>query len=623
MKFLTCLFLPFTAILFFSCSHKEIADMPELRVRNHSFSNYDSVILNHIHLDLEVDFTVKKLLGKVVLSIDNKKGCRFLILDTRQLNIQKVLIGDSVETAWSLGEEQEYVGRALVIQINDKVDKVAVYYNTRPEAEALMWLDPAQTSGKKHPFLFTQSQAILARTWMPCMDAPAVRATYTAQIRCKKEYLALMSAENPVQKSKDGVYNFRMDKPVPSYLMALAVGDIGFKSLGKDCGVYAEPDMLDKAAAEFISLPDMIAAAGDLYGPYAWGRYDILVLPPSFPFGGMENPRLTFATPTIIAGDKSLVSLIAHELAHSWSGNLVTNQSWDDFWLNEGFTVYFEERIMEKIYGKDYADMLSVISLGELKTTLDDLMIAAPGDTKLKLNLKGRNPDDGVSDIAYVKGYMFLRLLEEKFGRKQWDAFLNGYFDKFKWKTIGTESFLSYLDENLLSYHRNIKININEWVYEIGLPANCPKIKSREFERVELMAKSINNNKTLDKLDTTGFTTHHWLHLLRNLNADSVKNLMLQLDTTYRLSASTNSEIQCDWYLLSIRNGYQEAMPFMEIYLKSVGRRKFLKPIYEELSASEQGMETGRRIYREAEASYHAVSRNTIREILKLNVQKE
>ena len=616
--------IPLSVIILFlvSCSHKEIKVMPSLTVSNHSFSNYDSVKLNHLYLDLNVDFSNKVLKGKVVLDIDNSMGSQFLILDTKQLVIEKVQLEDSCNTPWSLGKEEHYVGQALVIEINKNTKKVAVYYHTIPSAEALMWLSPEQTSGKRNPFLFTQSQAILARTWLPCMDAPAVRFTYNAKITCEAKYMALMSASNPQHKNKDGVYTFEMDKPIPSYLMALAVGDIEFKSLGENCGVYAEPDMLIRSANEFTSLPSMIQSASEMYGEYAWGRYDILVLPPSFPFGGMENPRLTFATPTIIAGDKSLVSLVAHELAHSWSGNLVTNQTWDDFWLNEGFTVYFEERIMEKINGKDYADMLSTISLGELKMTLKDLMANAPGDTKLKLNLRGRNPDDGVSDIAYIKGCMFLKLIESKVGRQKWDNFLNQYFNAYKWKTVNTEEFLAYLQNNLLSLNPNAKINVNEWIYEVGLPSDCPNIQSRNLRNVELAAKKVNETKSLKGFDTTGYTTHHWLHFFRNLDADSIKDIMVQMDTMYHLSMSKNSEIQCDWYLLCIENNYSKANPYIEKYLLSVGRRKFLKPLYEAFSKTSEGLIIGREIFKKAESSYHAVSRNTVKEILQIESEE-
>jgi leukotriene-A4 hydrolase len=623
MKKLSCLPLILAILFLGSCTHKEIKEMPPLKVFNHSFSNYDSVKLKHLYLELNVDFTKKVLSGKVVIDIDNSMGSKFVILDTKQLVIEKVQLEDSSNTPWSLGKEEKYVGQALVIEIGKNTQRVAVYYHTIPEAEALMWLDPAQTSGKRYPFLFTQSQAILARTWIPCMDAPAVRFTYSAKITCDSKYMALMSASNPQQINHDGVYSFEMDKPIPSYLMALAVGDIKFKSLGDNCGVYAEPVMLEKSANEFASLPSMIKSASELYGEYAWGRYDILVLPPSFPFGGMENPRLTFATPTIIAGDKSLVSLVAHELAHSWSGNLVTNNTWDDFWLNEGFTVYFEERIMEKIYGKDYADMLSTISLGELKMTLKDLMVNAPGDTKLKLNLKGRNPDDGVSDIAYIKGCMFLKLLESKVGRQKWDHFLNKYFNTYKWRTVNSEEFISYLNDNLLAQNPDVKIDLNQWIYEVGLPKDCPNVISQNFTKVEVFAKKVNLSKSLKGIDTAGFTTHHWLHFFRNLEPDSIKGLMQQLDTSYNLSKSTNSEIQCDWYLLCIENNYSNANPYIENYLLNVGRRKFLKPLYEALAKTPEGMKMGRAIFKKAESSYHAVSRNTIREILNLEAEVE
>ena len=598
-----------------SCSNHELSKLPKLIVKHHSYSKPDSIQLTHMDLDLTVSFEKKQLEGKVIVHFKNPYQLPFLILDTRQLAIEKVLLQDSIETSWSLGEDRPVLGQALVIELPKNAKSVAVYYHTTAASEALMWLSPEQTSGKKHPFLFTQSQAVLARTWVPCMDVPAVRYTYSANIHCDPQYMALMSASNPQQKSATGHYHFEMNQPIPSYLMALAVGDIAFKPLGKSCGVYAEVNVLEKAYNEFTDLPKMIDQASELYGPYAWGRYDVLVLPPSFPFGGMENPRLTFATPTIIAGDKSLVSLIAHELAHSWSGNLVTNSNWDDFWLNEGFTVYFEERIMEKIYGKSYSDMLASISFGELQATLKDLMANAPGNTKLKLNLNGRNPDDAVSDIAYIKGSLFLKLLEEKVGRAKWDAFLNKYFNQFKWQSITTENFLDYLQNNLLKAQKDT-VNINEWVYQIGLPSNCPKVHSQEFERVEKTALAINNDSSLIRIDTTGFTTHHWLHLFRQLDPSKIVSRMPVFDSLYQLTQSGNAEIQCDWYLLCIQNDYAAAYPAIENYLLHVGRRKFLRPLYDAMIQTPEGLIRAKTIFDKASAAYHAVSRNTIQEMI-------
>lgn len=597
--------------------------MPNITIKNHSYSNYDSITFKHLHLDLTVDFDAKKLKGKATISIDNHSGTPYLILDSKGLDVSKILLDNKTETAFSFSKnmdsgEQAFMGQALVIEIQKNTQQVTVFYETSNNAEALMWLSPEQTAGKKFPFLFTQSQAVLARTWVPCMDAPAVRFTYSADITCDKQFLPLMSAENNLTKNNEGKYHFEMKQPIPSYLLALAVGNIEFKSLGTDCGVFAEPEMLEKSAYEFEDLPKMIAGASELYGKYAWGRYDVLVLPPSFPFGGMENPRLTFATPTIIAGDRSLVSLIAHELAHSWSGNLVTNHTWDDFWLNEGFTVYFEERIMEKLYGKPYADMLAELSLGELNLTLEDLMPTASGDTKLKLKLNGRNPDDGLTDIAYIKGCMFLRMVEQQVGRKAWDEFLNQYFNHFKFKTVNTEQFIAFLKENLLQKYPKANVNYDEWIYQVGLPKNCPQINSTELKRVFTMAQTYNLNKDINALDTASFTTHHWLYLLRNLNADSIKKSMVELDKKFNLTESNNAEIQCDWYMLCIKNDYEKAYPLIEKYLMNVGRRKFLKPIYNELAKTEKGLAFAKTVFTKAENSYHAVSRNTIKEILKM-----
>src|SRR6185437_10119480 len=310
----------------------------------------------------------------------------------------------------------QFLGSRLNIPINDNSLNVTVFYKTGKNATALQWLNPQQTHDKTHPFLYTQSESIFARTWVPCPDGPGIRFTYTARVTVPKGLMALMSAENTQQVSDSGIYHFKMDNPIPAYLMALAVGDVAFRSIDNRTGVYAEPGMVDKVRWEFEDVGKMVSTAEKLYGPYRWGRYDVLVLPPGFPIGGMENPRLTFATPTVIAGDRSLVSLVAHELAHSWSGNLVTNATWDDFWLNEGFTDYFERRIMEALKGNDYSDMLWDLGYQDLVDNVNELGPTSK-DTWLKLDLKGRDPDDGLTDIPYEKGSHFLKLIENSVGR--------------------------------------------------------------------------------------------------------------------------------------------------------------------------------------------------------------
>lgn len=583
----------------------------------HSYAKPNDVAVTHLHLDLVADFASKTLDGFAELSIENKTESNELWLDTKDLTINKILLDGDDETTFELGEDDKHLGSSLKVDITPTTEKVKIFYTTSPSAKALQWLNPSQTSGKVHPFLFSQSQAILARTWIPLQDGPGVKFTYSAKIKTDPKLMVLMSADNDTTLHEDGVYNFVMPQPIPSYLMAITIGDVKYESLGKNCGVYAEPDMLGKSAWEFSDLEKMITSAEELYGPYTWGKYDVIVLPPSFPFGGMENPRLTFATPTIIAGDQSLVSLIAHELAHSWSGNLVTNATWNDFWLNEGFTVYFERRIMEKIYGKELSEMQAALALGELKNSIKDFGEGNP-DTHLKLALEGRDPDDGVSDIAYEKGYFFLRTIENAVGREKWDEFLKTYFKTFAFKTMNTEDFLVYIDENLFKGDSALKsqIRLNDWIYTPGLPDNCPQPKSGEFDKVLAQVEAFKNGDKASTLDTTNWTTHHWQYFLRNLPKPLTVEQMTDLDAAFNFTNSGNSEIACDWYQKAVGANYQPAYPKMEEFLIAVGRRKFLKPLYTQLAKTEEDKQWALGVYEKARPGYHSVSYNTIDAIL-------
>lgn len=584
----------------------------------HSYANFNDVRIKHLKLDLKVDFSEKTLDGKVDISIENYTKAKQLILDSKDLTIHKVLLEDSIETSFSLGEKSEVFGQPLTVEVEPSTKVVSVYYTTSPDAEALQWLTPEQTLGKVHPFLFSQSQAILARSWVPCQDGPGVKFTYEATIKTDPNLIALMSAENGTTKNENGVYTFKMDQPISSYLLALTVGDLAFASTGRNSGVYAEPAMLEKSVWELNSMQSMIDSAEQLYGPYAWERYDVVILPPSFPFGGMENPRLTFATPTIIAGDRSLVALIAHELAHSWSGNLVTNETWNDFWLNEGFTVYFEQRIMEKIFGKPYEEMLTKLGMGELEATLKNLINEGNSeDTHLYLDLDGRNPDDGLTDVAYEKGRFFLQKLESVVGRERFDLFLKNYFEENKFKPMNTGRFIANLNEHLLTPEEEQAVNINAWVYGPGLPDNALIPYSEELDRVESSIAQYNNNQIkAEEIDISGYTTHHWLYFLRGLkNLDSIK--MHELDQNFNFTQTGNSEIACDWFKHCIDHQYEEAFPALNDFLIRVGRRKFLTPLYTRLAKSPQNKAWAKEVYQTARNGYHSVSYNTIDEVLK------
>lgn len=609
------------ALMLHSCTRQQPKTGATMQRDPHSFANHEQVVVRHLDLSLAVDFEQRKLSGKAVLRIENLAGVDTLIVDTRDLNIERVTREmPELETGFVLGPDVQHLGQSLSIAITQKTTFVTVYYSTKPEAAALQWLDPPQTAGGKMPFLLTQSQSILARTWVPCQDNPAVRMTYSAHIHTPPGMLALMSAENKPDKSPDGKYEFSMPQPVPSYLLALAVGDITFKPISERCGVYAEPGIIDRAAWEFADAEKMIDAAEQLYGPYRWGRYDMIVLPPSFPFGGMENPRLTFLTPTVIAGDRSLVSVVAHELAHSWSGNLVTNASWGDFWLNEGFTVYFERRILETVYGRKHSEMQALLGFQDLVKNVAELGDTS-ADTKLSLDLKGRDPDDAVNDIAYEKGYMFLRKIEETIGREKWDSFLRTYFNAHAFQSMNTVKFLSILRDSVIKGDKTLEdeIQIDRWVYEPSIPKNHPVVTSDAFTSVEAQVQSWLAGAKLSQPTTSGWTTQEWMHFLRKLPKPMTKQQMESLDKQFRFTQSGNAEVLDEWFLHVIENKYAVSYPAMEKFLTSVGRRKFLKPLYTEMAKTPEGLALAKQIYAKARPGYHAVSVRTIDDILKWN----
>jgi aminopeptidase N len=580
----------------------------------HSFARPAEVAVDHLALDLGVDFDHRQLNGRALLHLNNKTGADRVVLDTRDLTIRKVTLDDGSEAQFTLGDPVKYLGQPLEIKIKPATKAITVDYVTSPDAAAVQWLTPEQ-AGDSHPFLFTQSESILARTWVPCQDTPGVRMTYEATVHVPPGLMAVMSAENPTRKSADGVYHFRMPQKIPSYLLALGVGNLEFRPLGNRAGVYALPSVVEKAAWELADTPKMIDAAEKLYGPYRWGRYDLLILPASYPFGGMENPRLTFATPTILAGDRSLVSLVAHELAHSWSGNLVTNATWNDFWLNEGFTTYFEGRIMEAVYGRPYFEMLASLGRQSLEDTMRDL---PPADTRLHLDLAGRDPDEGTNDVAYEKGALFLRMLEQSVGRARFDKFLRTYFDTFAFQSITTATSMDYLKKNLLGGDpaKIQALKIDDWINGPGVPANAPVYRPTAFVPVDQAAAAFQGGTPAARLTTQGWNTHQWLHFLHALPTPLDTAKMADLDQAFHLSQSGNSEILDAWLLLAIQSRYEAAYPALDQFLTTVGRRKFLKPLYTELAKTPAGMEMALRIYRKARPGYHSVSQNTIDQIL-------
>ena len=581
----------------------------------HSYANIDDYRTTHVDLDFTVDFQRKVLRAEARLHLDRLSDTgEPLVLDTRGLAIESVRAGADGEFAaadFSIGEDSDELGAPLIIELPADATTVAIRYETSPDALALQWLEPQQTAGKRHPFLYTQAQSIHARSFIPLQDTPGVRVTYDATVRTPAELRAVMSADNDPAAELDGEFSFSMPQPIPPYLIALAVGDLEFAAMGERTGVYAEAEILEAAAAEFSDTEAMLETTEETFGPYRWDRYDLLILPPAFPIGGMENPRLSFITPTVIAGDKSLVALIAHELAHSWSGNLVTNASWRDLWLNEGFTTYPTNRIMQAVSGDERYYMEMALGYTELTDELPDL---EGGDEVLAVDLRGRGPDDVFTSIAYEKGSLFLYELELAVGREEFDRFLVSYFNEHAFRSISTEAFLDYLERSLVADHPEAVSmeRVRQWVFEPGIPAGAPVPRSAAFADIEPVRQAwLAGRIAAEDIDTGQWTYHHWKRFLDGMPPELRREQLEDLDQAFDLTAAPNNEIAFSWLRIAIRNGYDPAFGRLENFLETIGRSKFIGVLYEDMM--DAGMEeTARRIFTEARPTYHPLAAKPI-----------
>ncbi len=585
----------------------------------HSYARPLEARVTHVSLNLYADFDSHVMRGIATLSVDAKPDAKTLVVDDNGLRIVAVTDAQNRPLPYSIGAVDKVHGAPLTITLNGQ-RTVKIAYASVPGAKALQWLSPEQTAGKKQPYLFSQGEAILNRSWIPTQDSPGIRQTWDATINAPCALTVVMSGERTGETPcNDGRHtaSYRMDKPVAPYLIALAIGDLKFKPLSAHTGIWTEPAMLDKAAWEFAGLDKFVTAAEGLYGPYRWGRYDVLVLPPSFPFGGMENPMLTFATPTVLAGDRSLISLIAHELAHSWSGNLVTNATWDDFWLNEGFTSYFENRIMESMYGKRRAAMEADLAWTDMMNAVKEAGGPQSPDTKLHLDLNAaRDPDDGMTQIAYDKGATFLRTIESVVGRPRWDAYLRSYFDRHAFQPQTSAGFLADLKANLLKPGEAEKIGVDQWVYQPGIPANAVHVRSDAFPAIDAAAKAFAAGGPVSAVPDK-VTTQEYVRFLDQLPRQLSTERLAALDGRFHWNETGNSEIRFAWLRLALANRYQPAEASADQFLTSQGRRKFVAPLFQQLQGQgEWGKALAARIYDKARSGYHSVTQVTVDRLL-------
>jgi len=583
-----------------------------------SYANTEQFVTEHLQLDLTVDFERKELRGMASLKmrrLDPVAG--EIILDTRDLDIESVLVGgpgsDGIDAGFEYTEKHPRLGQALKITLPAGLEEqqnleVKIHYKTDPGASALQWLPKELTASGKHPFMFSQSQSIHARSWVPLQDTPSVRITYEADIHTPPNLLAVMSADNNPLTPRSGEYHFNMPQPIPSYLLAIAVGNIYFAPIGERTGIYAEPELLDASTFEFSSTKQMLETAESLYGPYQWGRYDLLMLPPSFPFGGMENPRLSFITPSVLAGDQSLVSLIAHELAHSWSGNLVTNLTWRDIWLNEGITSYLDARLMEVLFGKDRADEERVLSYRSLLLGLEEV---SPAMQALAPVENVDDPNQSQGGLQYQKGQLFLENLESAFGRESFDPFLAAYFKHFEFQSISSEQFLDYLDQNLLTKYpgKYSREQVEEWLYQPGLPADVSIPQSATLDQAAHLASLWAKGEVpVNEVPLGDWSPQATVHFINSLPPELAEAQLDELDNSFGFSETRNAEIGRAWFQQVAARRYLPAYPAMEAFLKSNGRVHLIRPAYQALVENGEDAELARELFETARPHYHPLT---------------
>lgn len=566
-----------------------------------SYARPHDARVTHVDLDLEADFEARVMRGKATLDVLARPGVNEVILDALNLAVARVTDETGAALPWTMGRADGDKGAPLSVTLNG-AERIVVHYQSGPDALALQWLPPELTAGKTRPFLYSQGQAILNRSWIPTQDSPGIRQTWSARIVAPEGIVAVMSAERLTPAGElagpgKRAFRFRMPHPTAPYLIAIAAGDLAFRPLGRNTGVWTEPAMMERAAAELADTQKMVEAAERLYGPYRWGRYDVLVLPPAFPYGGMENTTLTFLTPTFITGDKANVGLVAHELAHSWSGNLVTNATWNDIWLNEGFTSYVENRMMEEIYGPERAEIEADLAWDELQQAIRE------AEKPEAITLFGAG-----TGVEYIKGEAFLRTLEHAFGRERWDAYLRGYFDRYAFKPQTTAGFLADLRKHLLKGDAALeaKLQLDEWVYRPGIPSNAYHKASPALLKVDEARDAFLAGGPASAVPGKGWTTQQWKRFLDGLPRKLTPAQMAELDGAFGLSASTNAYIRSAWLELVVANRYEPGLASLESFLGSVGRGLFIRPLYVGLLKDKDwGVALARKYFEQSKSTYH------------------
>ncbi|MCL7022880.1 hypothetical protein MKW94_020542 [Papaver nudicaule] len=606
----------------------------------HSYTDSSNPLTTYISLTLYFDFPSSTINGSSQLTLSSPHSGP-LLLDTRSLTITSVLDTQTlIPIPFELSPVIDPIkGQTLIVTLTNQSSFV-VSFVTSPNSSALQWLSPPQTFNKSLPFVYTQCQAIHARSIFPCQDTPAARICYSARLNVPRELSAVMAAKHverrqPVAREAgvacdEGLWcaegrvveEFVMEQPIPPYLFAFAVGKLGFREVGPRTRIYAENavSVLDVAAREFAGTEEMIRQGEKLFGVYEWERFDLLVLPPSFPYGGMENPRMTFLTPTVIKGDASGAQVVAHELAHSWTGNLITNKTNEDFWLNEGFTTYAERRIVEVCQGEERAALSIGIGWKGLNEDIerfkDNLEF-----TKLKNKQDGVDPDDIYSQVPYEKGFQFLWRIERQIGRPAFDEFLKKYISTFKFQSIDTETFITFLKANIPGIEKEIDLVL--WTEGTGLPSDAYETESSIYTKLVSLAKEFKVGRMPREDEVADWQGQEWELYLENVPKSVEASQVAALDARYRLAESKDYEVKVAFLQLALSSGCRDYYSEVEKTLKEVGRMKYLRPLY---TALVQGVEKeeskilARQVFAEARECYHPIAQGVVESILSKHI---
>jgi leukotriene-A4 hydrolase len=588
------------------------------RLDPHSYADSAQPTADFLSWRAAVDFSSRTLACEAVLRFKGPVRAGPLDLDTRDLAIHSVADQDGRPLAFEVAPPAPILGAKLSVQLPDGASAVRVTYQTSPGATALQWLEPAQTGGGRQPFLYTQCQPIHARSIVPLQDTPSTRLRFEAELDVPSDLVALMAAESLGDRPRGDrkLASFRMRQPISPYLFAFAVGDVTSRELGPRSRVWAEPGVVEQAAWELADTERLLTTGEELFGPYDWERYDILVLPPAFPYGGMENPRLTFLTPSILAGDRSLVAVVAHELAHSWTGNLVSNANAEHFWLNEGGATYAERRIVEAVWGPDTVALDWALGRRDLEEAFRRLEDAGRTQlTRLRTALTGIDPDDAYTVVPYEKGALLLRALEEHAGRAAFDAFIREYIRTFRFGVLTTEQFLNFLDEHLPA--KAVRpVHVDAWVYEPGLPADAPAARSQRLEAIAALG-----SQAPSAAQAAAWSAIEWQLYLESIHGSVPTAFLADLDRRFGLTASRNYDVIEKWLALSIRSGYEPAFERLEQVLATMGRMKYLRTLYKALD--ERDPAYARRLFARNAAQYHPIARQVVAGMLGLSQDQD